>query len=566
MEKNSLHFNFKFTAISLLLMHCAKFSKAANSKGPSPVLGKGTWQLLLNNTGVVSMHMALTHHNTVIMFDQIESGQSGYRLKRRYNGTRCRGTREDLEDWSCYAHSVEYDVLRNRIRPLHIQTDTWCSSGSFLSNGTLVQTGGFGHGSRRIRYFEPCANGHICDWKQTERLLSDDRWYATNQILPGHDQIIVVGGRRVFSYEFVPRLPSNKWKSYDLPFLHQTYDKNEGGNNLYPIIHLSSDGHLFIFANRDSILFNYKTNRVAKTFPRIPGNGSRSYPSTGSSVILPLSHTDRFERVEVMICGGATSDAFSASQHGRFLPGLESCGRMEITGNKHEWKMENMPGPRLMNDMLILPTGNVLIINGVKNGSAGWNSAANPSLQPYLYKPKRPLGRRFSVLRMTKIARMYHSTAVLLPDGRILVAGSNPNNRYTFRNVPHPTELRLQAFVPAHMDKKFNNRRPHNVSIYRNGGVGYGKEFSVHFHLRNTKPRNLVFTVYAPPFTTHSISMNQRMLTLRCRNLVRAENGLINAHLEAPPNPTVAPSGYYMLTVVNDGIPSVSQWLRFIHA
>lgn len=118
------------------------------------------------------------------------------------------------------------------------------------------------------------------------------------------------------------------------------------------------------------------------------------------------------------------------------------------------------------------------------------------------------------------------------------------------------------------MDKKFDKSRPHNVSISSNGndGVGYGKEFSVQFLLRNTRLRNVVFTAYAPPFTTHSISMNQRMLTLRCRNLVRAANGLINARLEAPPNPNVAPAGYYMLTVVNDGIPSVSQWVRFIHA
>lgn len=50
-------------------------------------MDKGKWQLLLNNTGVVAMHMALTHHNTVIMFDQAGVGQSGYRLRHRFNGT-----------------------------------------------------------------------------------------------------------------------------------------------------------------------------------------------------------------------------------------------------------------------------------------------------------------------------------------------------------------------------------------------------------------------------------------------------------------------------------------------
>ncbi|KAI3464161.1 hypothetical protein Pfo_020824 [Paulownia fortunei] len=566
MDNKHLHSHYKVLAIAYLLLHCAHVGKAAISNR-----GKGKWQLLLNNTGVVAMHMALTHHNTVLMFDQTGSGPSGYQLRRRYNGTRCKGMRNGLQDSSCYAHSVEYDVLRNNIRPLNIETDTWCSSGSMLSNGTLIQTGGFGTGSRRIRYFESCGNGH-CDWRQGKKLLSDDRWYASNLKLPENDdRVIVVGGRSVFSYEFVPKKSSGE-KSFNLPFLHKTYDKNEGGNNLYPIVHLSSDGNLFIFANRDSILFNYKRNRVVKTFPRIPGDGSRSYPSSGSSVILPLDHTNGFRKVEVMICGGAASGAFAAARQGRFLKGLRSCGRMVITGNNHKWKMENMPGQRLMNDMITLPTGHVLIINGVKNGCAGWNHASNPSLQPYLYKPKKSLGKRFSILKSTKIARMYHSSAILLPDGRVLVAGSNPNNKYIFKNVPHPTELRLQAFTPGHMAQEFDDIRPYNVSIYtsRNDeGVGYGEEFAVKFLLekKNKKPiHEVVFTAYAPPFTTHSISMNQRMLILKCKNMVRTEDGWLSALVEAPPSPKVAPSGYYMLTVVNNGIPSRSQWVRFIHA
>jgi hypothetical protein len=60
--------------------------------------------------------------------------------------------------------------------------------------------------------------------------------------------------------------------------------------------------------------------------------------------------------------------------------------------------------------------------------------------------------------------------------------------------------------------------------------------------------------------------MNQRMLKLRCQSMVRAEDGRVNAVVEAPPSPTVAPPGYYMLTVVNGGIPSMSTWVKFITA
>ncbi|KAK6250170.1 hypothetical protein SCA6_004175 [Theobroma cacao] len=528
---------------------------------------KGTWQLLRQNTGVVAMHMALTNRNTVIIFDQTGAGPSRYRLRRRYSGKRCTRAREDLEDWSCYAHSVEYNIDGHNVRSLRLDTDTWCSSGTFLSNGTLLQTGGHGSGSQKVRYFCPCSNGQ-CNWRQSKRSLSDDRWYASNQLLPENDRVIVVGGRRVFSYEFVPKLHSSD-RSFNLPFLHKTNNKNAGGNNLYPFLHLSSDGNLFIFANRDSILFNYRQHKVIKTFPRIPGGGSRNYPSSGSSVILPLNHEDRFRKVEVMVCGGAASGAYEVAERGTFLKALSSCGRMVISGNRHKWKMENMPGPRTMHDMLILPTGHILIINGAKRGCAGWNNAATPSLQPYLYKPKKTLGKRFSVLKSTKIARMYHSSALVLPDGRILVAGGNPNNRYIFRNVSYPTELRLQAFIPNYMDRQYHHLRPGNVSIkYRSSsdGIAYGEEFAVQFWLGRRPSKEVEYSVYAPPFTTHSISMNQRLLKLRSKNTVRDKGGWMVAVLEAPPSPNVAPPGYYLLTVVNEGIPSLSQWIRFIHA
>lgn len=97
-----------------------------------------------------------------------------------------------------------------------------------------------------------------------------------------------------------------------------------------------------------------------------------------------------------MVCGGAAAGAYRVAAQGRFLKGLSSSGTMVITQNKHVWKMEHMPEPRLLNNMLILPTGHILIINGAKRGSAGWNNVASQSLRPYLYKPRKTLGKVFS--------------------------------------------------------------------------------------------------------------------------------------------------------------------------
>lgn len=508
----------------------------------------GSWELVVKNGGVSAMHMATTYKNTVVMYDRTDFGASQLRLP---NG-RCRDDPKDLKlTHDCWAHSIEYNIDTSNLRALMVMTDTWCSSGAFAANGTLISTGGYNDGGNAIRYFVPCANS-ACDWYDSDPYgLKGYRWYASNQILPDN-RIIVVGGTGSFSYEFVPGV-----QAYALPFLSQT---NTPGvqNNLYPFLHLSSDGNLFIFANRDSILFDYTNNRVVKTFPTIP-DGPRNYPSTGSSVMLPLSASDGFQRIEILICGGAPENGYAAAQASNFVEALQSCGRIFITDPNPSWAMETMPAPRVMGDMLILPNGEILIINGAQKGTAGWGYGTSPALAPYLYRPNASSGKRFTVLGGSTIPRMYHSTANVLPDGRIFVGGSNPNYGYVFSGVPFPTELRLEAYSPYYLDKSYSTLRP---TIISTDSMRYGQQFRVRFYVSNYSPSKIQFNIYAPSFTTHSTSMNQRLLMLAATSTKRVK-GIYVAKVTAPPDSIAAPRGYYMLFVVNDGIPSVGKWINF---
>ncbi|KAH9290122.1 hypothetical protein KI387_034239 [Taxus chinensis] len=394
------------------------------------------------------------------MFDRTNFGPSQLMLDKG----RCRDNPKDsVLTHDCTAHSIEYNIGSNRIRPLFIFTDTWCSSGAFASNGTLVQTGGSSDGGSDICYFTPCSGGN-CDWDNSQPTkLATDRWYASNQILPDN-RIIIVGGNTKFNYEFVPK--STGEGVFSLPFLSQTVTTAQAENNLYPFLHLSSDGNLFIFANRDSILLDYKNNVVVKSFPKMPGDGPRNHPSTGSSVILPLSAADGFTKVEVFICGGSPDNGFTSANAGIFVDALRSCGRMVITDQSPSWSMEDMPGPRTMSDMIILPNGEVIIINGARNGVAGWGMANTSVLTPYLYRPTAPFGRRFFTLAATSISRMYHSTANILPDGRVFVGGSNPHFGYVFTGTPFPTELQLEACSPYYLENVYTKLfRPKITSV-----------------------------------------------------------------------------------------------------
>ncbi|CAJ1972515.1 unnamed protein product [Sphenostylis stenocarpa] len=532
---------------------------------PTSASGGGQWQLLQKNIGIVAMHMQLLHTDTVVIYDRTDFGLSNLSLP----GGRCRNDpNEKVVKIDCTAHSIEYDVPSNTFRALFVQTDVWCSSASVAPDGTLVQTGGFNDGERVVRTFSPCST---CDWKEISNSLVVRRWYSTNHKLPDGRQIIV-GGRSAMNYEFYPKTDANAKNAYSLPFLVQTRDPKEE-NNLYPFVFLNVDGTLFIFANNRAILLDYTKNVIVKTFPNIPGNDPRTYPSTGSAVLLPLRKKNRhslLSEAEVLICGGTPRGAYTQAQKGKFLASLNTCARIKITDPNPSWVMEKMPGGkgRLMNDMILLPNGNVLIINGASSGSAGWEFGRDPILAPYVYNPDKEPGSRFDILKATNTPRMYHSTAILLRDGRVLVAGSNPHEKYNFSNVLFPTELSMEAFSPPYLETVFDNVRPTILGPKSGKSISYGQKVKVLVDVAGGElNRSLLrVTVLAPPLSTHSFSMNQRMLVLEPSNVTNVNGRPTTFEIEitTPGSPVLAPPGFYLLFVVHHNVPSEGIWIQIL--
>ena len=518
--------------------------------------GGGSWELLKKSIGISSMHMQLLQNDRIITFDRTDAGPSNLTLPKGRQCPIISGKKD------CYVHAVELDMVHNlNVRPLTVLSDTWCSSGAMLPDGKLVQSGGYGHGEKVVRTLEPC---RTCDWKEDYNVLITPRWYASNQLLP-EGNIIVVGGRLQFSYEFIPKSPRPEdHKVYDLPFLKETRYSSQIPNNLYPFTHLSPDGNLFIFANNRGILLNYVKNKVVRTYPVMPGNVARNYPSTGSSVLLPLDLSEKSTpEAEVFICGGTKPDSYNKARAGIFLEASRTCGRLRITAADPNWEMEEMPIRRVMGDMIMLPTGDVLIINGAANGTAGWRYARVPVHNPVIYRPAESFkADRFQVLTAATSPRLYHSTAHLLSDGRVLVAGSNPNHNYNF-TVPFPTELSAEAFSPPYLTS--GKPRPAIYAIKPGKNLAYKQRISVEFQLNlNVGQLGKVYlTMVAPSFTTHSFSMNQRVLVLAVNGVRRMSGGGEYAvEGDAPGSAAYAPPGYYQLFVVHEGVPSVAKWVH----
>ncbi|KAM6544371.1 hypothetical protein CsatB_008818 [Cannabis sativa] len=547
--------NNSFMIVSFFLLPVIQLFIMAS---PTDAGGGGRWQLLQPSIGISAMHMQLLNNDRVVIFDRTDFGKSNLSLPA---GNCRRDPSEMALKVDCTAHSAEYNVITNTFRPLTVQTDVWCSSGSLMPDGTLLQTGGFNDGERRVRNFKPCSGtGASCDWKEVNMALAARRWYATNHILPDGRQIII-GGRRQFNYEFYPK--SIDKNVHSLPFLVQTNDKGIE-NNLYPFVFLNVDGNLFIFANNRAILLDYARNQVVRTYPQIPGGDPRSYPSTGSAVLLPLKNIINSNNVEaeVLVCGGAPKGSRAQADKGIFLPALNTCARLKITDPKPNWVVETMPSARVMGDMVILPNGNVLIVNGAGSGTAAWELGRNPVLNPVIYRPGNKIGSRFELQNPTKIPRMYHSTAVLLRDGRVLVGGSNPHIGYRFSGVLFPTELSLEAFSPSYLENP--NLRPTIVSPGSQTQLRHSQKFTVGFRFSgNLNPNSLSTTIVSPSFTTHSFSMNQRLLELPKTGAVRSlGKSTYQVEITTPSSGNLAPSGYYLLFVVHQEIPSQGIWVH----
>ncbi|KAF9583131.1 hypothetical protein BGW38_010191 [Lunasporangiospora selenospora] len=510
-------------------------------KAPVPSLPKGSFKVV-GLSGVAAQHIALVNPNRMLIIDKVEDNPAR------------------LPDGSA-AHVVEYDLDTNKYRVLDVKTNTFCSGGGFLGNGTMISAGGaekrntteFGaeSGFQSLRMWEPCEDKK-CEFIENPVdpawQLTGKRWYVSVTTLPSGNLFILGGslkslavnrnGQNNPTWEIYPRPPNFE------PVLMQ-FLVDAMPNNLYPNVYTLPDGNLYIFANQKSIIYNMESREVIKTLPDIPG-GPRSYPLTGSHVLLPLDPAKNYAH-EILVCGG--SETMSTRSKA-----LQTCGRINLHSPDPQWEMDQMPSPRLMSDAVILPDGKIMLVNGCKNGYAGFLRGSNPVFAPTIYDPNAPLGERFSEWAPSNIPRMYHSVAALLPDGSIFVAGSNENSEVRYKTVPFPTEYRVEIFTPPYLTTDL--ARPEIVSeipkiVYYDQSI----QITVDVQATDKYAPEIVFMLGRRGFVTHSQQMSQRMIKLVVTK-VREQMTFWSYSVAMPPNANLMPPGPHYIHVLNNGVPS----------
>jgi hypothetical protein len=274
-------------------------------------------------------------------------------------------------------------------------------------------------------------------------------------------------------------------------------------------------------------------------------------------VILP-QYAPYTEPLEILICGGSTPGGHYA---------LDNCVSTQPEVANPVWTIERMvcdpssqnirkfianyiqPSRRVMSCMAGLPDGTYIIVNGAHHGAAGFGLGGDPNYNAVLYDPSKPVNSRMSVMANTTVARLYHSEAIILLDGRVLITGSDPTGLYQDTNPnDFPEEYRVEVYTPPYLLSGL--ARP--TFTITNTDWAYGE--SVTFTVTSGTASKV--SLLGSAVSTHGNAMGQRTIfpDLSCSGTT--------CTIVAPPNAHVCPPGWFMMFVLDGPTPSVGQFVR----
>jgi len=448
----------------------ARIAQRNSLPRPKPAVRQNSaWTLTqVGSTGVNAMQLAIISDSHALIVDKVEHNP--------------------LEINGHPAWGALYNLRTHSVKPLSMQSNSFCAGGSFLSNGTMLNVGGnpvvedftsasdFGdvNGIQAVRLFHPCDSEDVggCDIfdNPAQIRLASPRWYNTVVRISDGSAMILGGSTKggwmnnaTVNNPTIEYYPPKSISEPGIP-IHSPFLASTLNSNLFPAAFSISNGYVFVAANNDAMLYNWQSN-YERRLPPIPNGVRVTYPLSGTVLLLPLSPETDYTP-EILVCGGSAIDDTRPSwEISSQEPASAQCSRIVLTeeGITRGWEVEYMPQARVMPDAVLLPTGQVVIVNGAETGIAGYgnvqsqvgrSNADRPTLIPLLYDPRAPAGQRFSSEGMptSEIPRMYHSVATLTPNGDIMVAGSNPNLDRSA--MEFGTEYRVEWLRPPYMSQE----------------------------------------------------------------------------------------------------------------
>jgi len=441
----------------------------------------GEWTVPID-LGLISIHAVMLHTGQVLLFSYPQNTV---------------GSAASL--WDPVSGSLT-DVS------LTYQRDVFCAGMSVLPDGRVFMAGGhvyqgvYGYGVTNTTIFDPSSNS----WTEGP-LMSQPRWYPTTTGL-GDGTVMICAGT------ISPGTSATTIDHYD-PSSNTISTLPSSSNramSTYPRMKLTTAG-LLAWTNLGRTWYLNPATSAWKGGPK-PESGSRSVKD--GSVLLP-------GLTKIMEIGGQISTGTT-----------NTAEILDLSSSTPAWQYTApMTYPRVWANSVLLADGTVLVAGG---GGAGYYR--NPVFIPELYDP---VAGTWTQMAPQAAPRMYHSTAVLLPDGRVLSAGQSSGKMQKTGEI----------FSPPYL---FAGPRPTITSAP--ASLGYNEQFSI------ATPDYANITRVAlvkAGSVTHSNNFDQRYVDVTFQS-----DGSGGLTATSPPDSNQAPPGWYMLFILDNGVPSVASWVQ----
>ncbi len=463
---------------------------------------EGVWELLPCDSQVLPVHAATLHTGKVLFLSGSGNNQTNHN--------------------NHLFRAVVWDYQNGGFKALTTPTDIFCSGHAFLPDGRLLVAGG----TKSFASFPGETSAYLFDPILEELIrvadMRDGRWYPALVSL-SDGRIVAVSG----------------WSSQGDPVMNDRPEFFASSSNwramsqsvhfpLYPHLFLQRDGRLFYSGGHVFGTQNVKPGWLdlgAQTFTPmatgIPGSFDLDHRDQSASVLLPPAQGQR-----VMLMGGGD-------------PGIDAVHMIDLSASSPAYAaMASMHFKRIHLNAVLLPDRTVFVSGGELNSE----QAGTAALQAEIYHPQT---NTWALAAKASVPRMYHSVALLLPDGRVITAGSNPE-----ANTVAGGELRLELYHPPYL---FRGPRPFIERVRQK--LHYGEAFEI----ETPQAQEIQWvSLIRPMATTHSWDSNQRLIDVPFK-----PHGLCTLRACAEFGATLAPPGWYMMFVTDKhGVPSTAKWVH----
>jgi hypothetical protein len=415
--------------------------------------------------------------------------------------------------WDSYTSSggtYIFDPVTNTLTPAPFDTaNLFCSGHALLPDGRLFVAGG--HSNNHVGIPNASIFDSVTQSWASGTPMSAARWYPTVTTLSDGRMLVTAGETSCNECNaLIPEIydsGTNSWTQLTRASQNFPY---------YPHMFVLPDGRVLAASSHRrpiaSVVLDLATQVWSTVDPVAVDGGSSAMYAPGKIIKSGLAHDPDLVAV----------------------PSVATTYVINMTEPAPAWRQTaSMAFPRTQHNLTLLPDGTVLAIGGSRNSDVGDTPAA--VLEAEVWSPST---ETWTTLAPMRTPRMYHSTALLLPDGRVLVAGGG-------RDFPEVDQLSAEIFSPPYL---FKGTRPTITSAPTS--IQYATGF---FVATPDSARIAATSLVRLGSVTHAFNENQRFVPLTFQPAV---GGLT---IQAPANANLAPPGHYLLFILDtNGVPSIA--------